>query len=103
MTAFVSSKNFDLTNALRQHVESQAERVKRLTKKISQIKVSLETIARKRNDPKANQAKVVLQVLGKDIAVIKKATDMYQAINLAFHTAARHLRKSQEKTQTKNR
>jgi len=103
MTAFVSSKNFDLTNALRQHVESQAERVKRLTKKISQIKVSLETIARKRNDPKANQAKVVLQVPGKDIAVIKKATDMYQAINLAFHTVARHLRKSQEKTQTKNR
>jgi len=101
MTTLVAAKNFDVTKGIRQHVEGQSSKVKRLTDRVKQIKVYLESVGRRGNNPNANQAKVVLEVPGKDVVVIKKAGDMYQTISLAFSAAARHLRRQIEKRQSK--
>ena len=101
MKITVSSKNFEVTEGIRQHVAAQAEKLSRFSEKISQVQVFLETVERKHNDPQANAATVVVKVPGKDIAVTKTAVEMYEAINQAFHIAGRHLRKSVEKLQTK--
>ncbi len=101
MKITVSSKNFEVTDGMRQHVQTQADKVYRLSDKVSQIKVFLESVVRKHNDPQANSATVVVEVPGKDTAVTKSAVDMYEAINQAFSTASRHLRKAIEKMQTK--
>lgn len=101
MKCIVSSKNFEITESIRQHVEMQADKVYRLSDRITQVRIFLETIERKHNDPKANSATVVVEIPGKDIAVTKEAMEMYEAINHGFSAAARHLRKHFEKLQTK--
>ena len=101
MKITVSSKNFEVTESIRQHVQAQASKVYRLSDKVAQLKVFLESVARKHNDPHANSATVVVEVPGKDTAVTKSAVDMYEAINQAFGSASRHLRKTIEKLQTK--
>lgn len=101
MKISISSKNFEVTEGIRQCVQDQASKVYRLSNKIRQIRVFLDNVARKHNDPKANSVTAVVEIPGKDITVTKEATEMYEAINLCFRSAARYLRKSVEKLRTK--
>lgn len=103
MQVLVESKNFDVSAALRKHAEEQAAKVFRLTDHIIAIRVYLETIEKKTNDPAANHVKVVVEIPGNDISIDKQAVDMYEAVGKAFEVAQRHVRKHLEKIQTKRR
>lgn len=100
MTVLVEAKNMEVTEALRQHVFQQAQRLTRLGKKIVSVRVFLETIPKKSNDPHANRVTFKVQVPGKDVVVIKQAVDMYEAIVEAAHSAFRQVRKFAERRKT---
>lgn len=103
MQVLVSSKNFSVTKALRAYTKEQAEKVLRMSEHVIKIRVFLESIEKLNNDPKANRAKVVVEIPGNDILVEKRAIDMYEAVLKAFEVAQRHVRKHHEKLQTKRR
>lgn len=103
MQVLVSSKNFVVTEALRKYSQEQADKILRLSDHVIKIRVFLETVAKKNNDPDANQARVVVELPGNDITVDKQAVEMYEAVLKAFEVAQRHVRKHHEKLQTKRR
>lgn len=98
MTVIVESKRLKVTRALRNFVTEQAERLTKLGADITQIRVYLETVRKKSNDPTANIATYVVSIPGKKAMVVKKkAVDMYQAISDGSKEALRRLRKVREK------
>jgi len=103
MQVLVSSKNFVVTEALRKFAQEQADKILRLSNQVIKTRVFLESVEKKSNDPAANQARVVVEIPGADIAVEKQAVDMYEAVLKAFEVALRHVRKHHEKRQTKRR
>jgi len=104
MQVIVESKNLTVTEALRLHILKQAKKIERLKKPISAVRVYLENIAKKSNDPKANGVTIHVEMLGKkDITIQKHAVDMYEAIVQAVEGAASHIRKEAEKQLTKQR
>lgn len=103
MTVLVQSSSFKVTEALRQFVEAQAEKVLKLGKGVVQIQVYLDSIAKKSNDPHANKVTYKVSIPGKDIVVKKAAVDMYEAINGATDSAVRQLRKFYERRRTLRR
>ncbi|MFZ1721334.1 MAG: HPF/RaiA family ribosome-associated protein, partial [Microgenomates group bacterium] len=96
-TVIVESKQLKVTNALRDFAQGQAEKLFKLQKGITKVRIYLETIAKKSNDPMANSVVYRVEVPGKDIVVRKKAVDMYDAIVSATDAAVRKLRKQYEK------
>lgn len=103
MTVLVESKNMEVTEALRNHVTKHAEKLSKIGKRVLGVRVFLETVAKKNNDPHANHATFKVMVPGKDIVVHKQAVDMYEAVVQAAHGAIRHVRKLAEKRLTKAR
>lgn len=97
MTVIVESKQLKVTDALRDFAQSQAEKLFKLQKGITKVRIHLETIAKKSNDPLANSVVYKVEVPGKDIVVRKKAVDMYEAIVSATDAAVRKLRKRYER------
>ena len=103
MQVIVESKNVEVTGAIRDHAQKQAQKLLKVYKKINLARFFLDNIKKKSNDPKANQATLKVEIPGKDIVVKEHAVDMYEAINLAVEAALRHLRKKLEKERTKQR
>lgn len=103
MTVLVESNSIKVTDALRQFVETQAQKVSKLGKGIVDIRVFLETIAKKNNDPHANKVTLKVSIPGKDVVVTKAAVDMYEAITGATDSAVRRLRKVYERKRTLQR
>lgn len=103
MQVIIDSKNLTVTEALRLHIVKQAKKLERLNKPITAVRVYLETIAKKRNDPKANGVTFHVELPGKDLTITKHAVDMYEAIVEAAEGAARLVRKAAEKRATKER
>lgn len=103
MQVIVESKNLTITEALRLHVVKQAQKLEKLKKRITRVRVHLETIAKKSNDPKANGVTFHIELPGKDLTIQKHAVDMYEAIVQAAEGAVRHVRKVAEKRITKAR
>jgi ribosomal subunit interface protein len=103
MQVLVSSKNFSVTEAIQQFADKQVPKLLKVNSKIIKIRLFLESNEKKTNDPHANQARVVVEVPGKDISVSERSVDMYEAVVKAFRSAARHVRKEEEKRQTKHR
>jgi ribosomal subunit interface protein len=93
----------EVTEALRNHVTKHAEKLSRIGKKVIAVRVFLETVAKKSNDPHANHVTFRVMVPGKDVVVQKKAVDMYEAVVQAAHAAIRHVRKVAERRITKTR
>ncbi len=100
MTVIVGSKNFNVTAAIRQFIEDHAGKLFKVHHKISKVRVHLESVERKQNDPTANQATIEVEVPGKDVVVTKRAVDMYTAIGQAIKIALRDLRKKGERLET---
>lgn len=65
--------------------------------RISQIKVFIENVARKKNDGKACMAKIEISVPGQVLVVVGYAKNIYQAVLEASHSAVRAVRKAKEK------
>lgn len=97
MNVIIESKNLTVTEALHLHILKQAKKLEKLKKPITAVRVYLETIAKKSNDPKANAATFKVEIPGKDVTICKHAVDMYEAIVQAAEGAARHVRKEAEK------
>lgn len=103
MTVLVEAKNMEVTEALRTHVTKHAEKLAKLGKRVISVRVFLETVAKKSNDPHANHVTFRVMIPGKDIVVHKQAVDMYQAVIQAARGAIRHVRKVAERRITKTR
>jgi ribosomal subunit interface protein len=103
MTVLVEAKNLKVTDALRNHVTKQASKLQKISKAIVSVRVFLETVAKKNNDPHANKVTFKVSIPGKDVIVIKEAVDMYEAIIQAAHGALRQVRKTAERRITKAR
>ena len=100
MTVIVESKKMKVTQAIRIFAQNQADKLKKLEKGVSQVRIYLETVAKKKSDIYANMVTYHVSVPGKDIIVKKHATDMYAAIVDATQGALRKLRKVNEKRKT---
>ncbi|MEX0895557.1 MAG: ribosome-associated translation inhibitor RaiA [Patescibacteria group bacterium] len=103
MKVLVEGKNLEVTGALRKHAEQQATKLGKIGKKIIEVRVFLETIAKKSNDPHANRAIFSVSLPGAAVVVRKEAADMYEAIVDAAHATVRQVRKRAEKRVTKSR
>ena len=103
MQVIVESKNLTVTEALRLHIVKQAQKIERLKKPVTAVRVYLENIKKKSNDPKANGVTIRVEMTGHDVTVHKTAVDMYEAIVQAVEGAVRTVRKSAEKRLTKAR
>lgn len=103
MQVIVEGKEMQITPALQLHAEKQAKKVTKLSDRIIGIRLYLETIKKKSNDPMANRVTYTVEVPGTDVVVSAHAADMYEAITKATDSAARKLRKEHEKARTKSR
>lgn len=100
MQVIVEAKNLTVTEALRLHTQRQAHKLQKLEKLITTVRVYLETVAKKHNDPAGNTATFHVEIPGKDVTVTKKAVDMYEAVLAAAEGAVRQVRKVTEKRRT---
>lgn len=103
MQVIVEAKNMNVTQALRNFIEEHAQKIEKVAHKITAVRVFLETIPKKNNDPQANQVTFLVEVPGKDVTVRKRAVDMYTAVVGAAHSSVRRVRKEMEKRQDKSR
>jgi ribosomal subunit interface protein len=105
MTVIVESKQLKLTKALRDFATSQAQRLLKFGEKgVLQIRIHMETVRKKSNDPKANIVTYAVTLPGKKLVVVKKtAVDMYEALVSASHETLRGIRKVRERRLDKKR
>lgn len=92
-----------VTQAIRLFAEKQAAKLMKVADNISQVRIHLETVSKKKSDQFSNLVTYHVAVPGKDVVVKKHAVDMYEAIVDATRGAVRKLRKTQEKRMTKRR
>lgn len=97
MQILVEGKNLAVTDAIKRHATRQAQKVLKLHKSVTAIRIFLETLQRKTNDPKANTVTYEIDIPGQDVVVRSHARDMYEAIVKATDAAQRKLRKFAEK------
>lgn len=103
MRILVAAKQLEITGALREFIQTQAQKIAKLHKRVTQVRVFIEKVSKKRNDPLANIVTFEIQTPGKNVVVKKHAVDMYQAIVQATESATRQLRKQYEKRMTLKR
>jgi len=100
MEIIVQAKTLKVTRALREFINRQADKLKRLEEaKISKIRVYLEQGTKKDSDDKKVKVKYKLAIPGKDLWVEIHGYDFYEAIVDATDAALRKLRKNKEKKQ----
>ncbi len=98
MKILVQAKNMKVTQAIYGFVDEKVARnISKLGHKVLGVKVYLEKVYRKKNDPEAATAKVEIEVPGNNIVVEGKSFDPYQAISEAIKAGGRRLRKTKEK------
>lgn len=103
MKVIVQSKTLKLTQALQAFATRQAQKILKTGTRVSQVRVYLEKVKRKNNDPHGVSVRYRAEVPGKDIFVRIKAKDMYNAIVKATEGASRKIRKTKEKKRTQSR
>ncbi len=103
MKVLIATKHLKVTDALHQFIQEQAEKLSKLHKRITLVRVYLETIEKKSNDPHANQVTFEIEIPGKNVVVKKQAADMYQAVTATAEASLRQLRKLYEKRMTLKR
>ncbi len=97
MNVIVQSKTMVITDAIRNFVTRQSEKLTHRSQRIGHVTFFLEMIQRKKNDVQAASAKVLVHMPGKDIVVQEHAKDLYIAIAEAARAAARQVRKMKER------
>lgn len=104
MKISIQAKDMDVTKAIRQFVVEKTSKVfKKFGKTVIGVRVYIEHVARKKNDPNASRAKIKVEIPGEDIVVASKSSDAYQAIAQAVNAASRSLRKIKGKKIAKRR
>lgn len=100
MVVIVTSKTLQVTQALRDMAERQAQKLHRFGKQIIRVRVSLEAVTKKKNDSHATIVQYHVELPGRDVVVKRKARDMYEALVDAASSASRQVRKVKEKQLT---
>lgn len=103
MQVIVESKEMQVTPAIQEHALRQARKVGKVCEKVLRIRLFLETIKKKRNDPTANVVTYTVEMPGVNAVVSARAADMYSAITKASDAAARRVRKELDKIRTLHR
>jgi len=103
MQVMVEGKEMVVTPGLQAHAQKQAQKITKLSKHVLAVRLFLETIKKKSNDPTANQVTYEIDIPGNDVVVKAHAADMYEAIVKATDAARRKLRKLAEKQRDLNR
>lgn len=97
MQVMVEGKELVVTPAIQAHADKQARKITKLHKNVISLRLFLETVKKKSNDPTANQVTYEIGIPGQDIVVKSHAADMYEAITKATDAAQRKLREMAEK------
>lgn len=97
MNVIVQSKSVKVTQAIQELVHKSLSKLLARGYRISQIKVFLENVARKKNDGKACMAKIEISLPGQVLMVVGYAKTIYQAVVEASRSAVRAVRKAREK------
>lgn len=103
MQVIVEGKEMQVTPALQEHAVRQARKVGKVGEKVLRVRLFLETIKKKRNDPSANMVTYTVEMPGMNAVVSARAADMYEAITKATDAAARRVRKELGKIRTLHR
>jgi len=97
MNVIVQSKSVKVTQGITLFAQKCLAKLLVRGYRISQIKVFIENIARKKNDGKSAIAKIEISLPGKVILVVGYAKTIYQAILTASRDAMRAVNKFREK------
>lgn len=98
MKILIQSKTLEVSAALRDFIERQIARLSNHKHKVNSVTVSLENVARKKNDQNAAVARLKIDLPGKkDVVVERRAKNMYDAIVAACERSVRYVRKFKEK------
>lgn len=104
MKILVQAKNMRVTRSIQSFVNDKViGSIGKLGQKVIGVKVYIENINRKKSESNSSNAKVQIQVPGKDIVVKQESHDPYQAITGAIDAGSRQLRKLKEKKLSKKR
>lgn len=94
----IQAKNMKPTQALRDFIQDQVSKLPRLGLPINRVKVFLENISRKSNDPQGATVQMEAVIPRRGVITVKSKThDVYQGIVDATQTLMRHVRKEKEK------
>lgn len=87
----VQSKTITVTNAIRNFVTQQTQRIWKHGGSVARVTVFLDLVKRKKNDSHAASAKVLVDLPGKNVVVEERSKNLYQAISSALKVATRKL------------
>ncbi|MBU0979133.1 MAG: HPF/RaiA family ribosome-associated protein [Patescibacteria group bacterium] len=103
MKVLVDAKNFVVTAGLRQFVKRQADKLSKVAGKVTAVRVYLESVNKKTNDPQAKKVTFTIDIPGGSLVIKKKGVQMYQTIASTSRAALRSLRKRLEKIRSLKR
>lgn len=97
MNVIVQSKSMKVTQSIQTLVQKSLVKLLARGYRISQIKVFIENVARKKNDGKACMAKIEVRLPRQVLVVVGYAKTIYQAVLQASRSAIRAVRKAKER------
>ena len=104
MNVLVHAKDVDVTDAIRDFIDKQLQKVERLGVQIQKIQVYLEFVERKEMEDNRATVQMTVGIPGKkDVTIKERSHDLYKAISKAAQSLIRHIRKAKEKKVTKVR
>jgi putative sigma-54 modulation protein len=98
MNLTISGHHLDLTPAIREHVQSKLERIKRHFDHVIDVAVIL-TVDKLPEKEKRQKAEINLRLRGKDIHVESIAQDLYAAIDMLIDKLDRQVLRYKAKLQ----
>ena len=101
MEMIIQAKSLHLTRALREFIQRQGEKLKKLNLGVMKVRVYMEQATKKDSDDKKVTVKYRLEVPGKNLWIEVNGYDFYEAVVDATNAAVRKLRKSKEKSLSK--
>ena len=99
MNLTISGHHIEVTPAIREHVQSKLERIRRHFDQVIDIAVVL-TVDKLREKDKCHKADINLHIAGRDIHVESMAHDLYAAIDLLIDKLDRQVIKHKDKIQS---
>ncbi len=90
----ITSRNFDLTDAIQNAIRERADKLERICDRIIRCDVVVEIPHQRQQKGVLYNVKISISVPGSEIVVKKEPhEDLYAAINRAFESAARQIQK----------
>ena len=91
MQITVTGRHFEITDALRQHIEAKIQKMDRYLESVVDVHVVLSV------EKHRHIAEITLQMNGSPIRAIEETHDMYEAVDMTIEKLERQVRKHKEK------